>query len=192
MHEGPTSIHEEHSEAPTAFPEIASEIERMVEIDQEMRRKSLDDDFVWDDTVDLQHTEAMKRIIAQIGWPTVSKVGEDASHLAWLLVQHADHDPPFQQQCLDLMRQESSAEVRLANIAFLEDRVRVNTKRGQLYGTQFHETRDEDGNILRYEPQPIEDSEHLDERRFAMGLDSHQEYRDRLTRKYFPHLLEKK
>ena len=186
--EGPKQPHE--STGPK-FPQIAEEIEKMVAVDQEMREKSLDDDFVWDEEVDRKNTEAMKRIISEIGWPTVSKVGKETSESAWLLVQHSDHDPEFQQRCLDLMKAESKDEVSPVNIAYLEDRVRVNTTRGQLYGTQFHETRDTEGNVVSYGPQPIEDPEHLDERRTTMGLGPHAEYTEHLTQKYYPHLLKK-
>ncbi|KKU10999.1 MAG: hypothetical protein UX66_C0006G0005 [Parcubacteria group bacterium GW2011_GWF2_46_8] len=170
------------------FPQIATEIEQMVVIDQEMREKSLNDDAAWDEEVDRRNTESMKRIVSEIGWPTVSKVGKQASS-AWLLVQHSDHDPEFQEQCLALMKKESENNVSTADIAYLEDRVRVNRKQGQVYGTQFHEIRDASGNAIRFEPRSIEDAEHLNQRRAKMGLEPHEEYTRRLTEKYFPHLL---
>lgn len=173
------------------FPKKAEEIERMFVVDQDMREKSFDDDSVWNEEVDNKNTEAMKQVVAEIGWPTVSKVGKEASHDAWLLVQHADHDPKFQQECLALMKQESESEVSPVDIAYLEDRIRVNTGQGQVYGTQFHETRNDAGNVVRYEPRPIEDPDHLDERRVKVGLEPHAEYSESLTKKYYPHLLEK-
>lgn len=171
------------------FADAVKEIEDMVRVDQEMRKNSIDDEAAWDDTIDLRNTEAMKRIIAAIGWPTISKVGEIVSHSAWLLVQHSDHDPEFQKYCLELMKQAPEGDVNRKNIAYLEDRIRVNTGQGQLYGTQFFETRDENGIATRYEPKPIEDPEHLDERRADMGLEPHAEYAKQLTARYFPHLL---
>ncbi len=177
----------ENKAAEPRFPQVAEEIEKMKAIDQEMRKNL--NDTEWDDEIDRRNTESMKRIVEQIGWPTVSKVGKETSTSAWLLVQHADHDPEFQQQCLTLMQQEPEGEVSLRDIAYLEDRVRVNTNRGQMYGTQFHETRDDSGKVVRYEPQPIEDPEHLNERRVRMGLEPHEEYIRSLTEKYFPHLL---
>jgi len=188
--ERPPKNNESRDQEPK-FPSIAAEIKQMVAFDQEMREKSLDDDAVWDEEVDRRNAEAMKRIVGEIGWSTVSKVGKEASDAAWLLIQHADHDPEFQLQCLALMRQEPENEVSLRNVAYLEDRVRVNTNRGQMYGTQFHETRDEVGNVVRYEPRLIEDVEHLNERRAQMGLEPHEEYAKHLTEKYYPHLLKK-
>lgn len=51
------------------------------------------------------------------------------------------------------------------------------------------EIADDYGNVIEYEPRPIEDPENLDERRAKMGLEPHEEYRKHLTEKYFSHLL---
>src|SRR6266567_7930146 len=45
----------------------------------------------------------LKQVIADVGWPGISLVGEDGAFAAWLLAQHADRDPVFQRRCLDLM-----------------------------------------------------------------------------------------
>ncbi len=152
------------------YPEIAEEILRRAEVDQEMRGKS-QEEASWDDNIDKENTEWMKKIVDEIGWPSKSLVGESASYMAWLLVQHADHDPVFQEQCLERMKKFSDKEVETENIAYLEDRVRRAKGLPQLYGTQFMP--DEQGNYI---PQPIEDSEHVNERRKAMGLNSLEEY----------------
>ncbi|MBI5405700.1 hypothetical protein HY972_01520 [Candidatus Kaiserbacteria bacterium] len=107
--------------------------------------------------------------MAQIEWPTVSKVGKETSHNAWLLVQHAYHQVDFQEQCLALMKQESAGEVASRNIAMLEDRVRVNKNQPQLYGTQFRQTTGE------HKPLPIEDEVNVNERRKQMGFDTLEE-----------------
>lgn len=160
------------------FSDIASEIEKMVHVDQEMRKKRLQDDNYWDENIDKEHTENMKTIIKKIGWPTISKVGEEISHSAWLLVQHADHDVSFQLYCLDLMRQQPNGEVSKKDIAYLEDRVRVNQHKPQLYGTQFFE---EEGKDI---PFPIENPELVDARRLEMGLSSLEEGITAIYKKY--------
>jgi hypothetical protein len=113
----------------------------------------------------------MQQIVADSGWPTISKVGQHASHMAWLLVQHADHDRDFQRSCLALMRAQLVGEVNPQDIAYLEDRVRVGEGRPQLYGTQFHTN--EQGEL---EPYPIEDQNQVDTRRAEVGLSSLAEY----------------
>ena len=156
------------------YPEIASEIKAMTDIDQDMREKNIQDGEFWDESVDLKNTARMKEIIDKIGWPTISKVGKKASHDAWLLVQHADKDIEFQKHCLGLMKQQPKGEVSLHNIAYLEDRVRVP----QLYGTQFQLIEG------KFVPREIEDVENVDQRRKEMGLNTLAESIENMHKKY--------
>ena len=139
---------------------IADEIIAMSEADQAMRNSE-----TWDESIDVKNTQRMKEIIAAIGWPTISKVGSQASFMAWLLIQHADRDNEFQQFCLALMKAEPANEVERQNIAYLEDRVRVHQNQPQIYGTQFYTN--EQGELA---PSPIEDPENVDKRRAEVGL----------------------
>jgi len=117
---------------------------------------------------DRKSTEALKRVIARVGWPGESLVGRDGAHAAWLLAQHADEDLPFQKDVLArMMPLVESGEVEARNYAYLYDRVAVAEHRKQLYGTQWN------GN----EPFPIEDEVNVDARRYAIGLSSLAEYR---------------
>ncbi len=159
------------------FPLVARELKEMVDIDQDMRERSQTDDY-WDETVDIKHTERMKEIVAEIGWPTVSKVGPEGANNAWLLVQHADHDVDFQEQCLQLMKEASPGEVDVINIAYLTDRLSVNRGRGQLYGTQFTQ---EDGKHI---PQTIEDEANVDARRAEVGMGPLSEQIQHMYNKY--------
>ena len=146
------------------YPLIAAELLRMTEVDQAMRTRTETEKNYWDESVDVRNTERMKEIIAEIGFPTISKVGKESSHNAWLLVQHADHDVKFQLSCLGLMKEFPAYEISRVDIAYLEDRTRVNQHQGQLYGTQFDQI---DGKHI---PEPIEDEENVDRRRLEMGM----------------------
>jgi len=146
--------------------QLKSELLSRVDHDQAMRRGELE----WDDNVDLENTEYLRGIVDNAGWPDLSSAGHEVAQAAWLLVQHADHDPLFQAHCLELMKNMPSGEVKLSHIAFLEDRVRVNNKQPQLYGTQFYKDGDYFG------PRPIEDITGLDERRLKMGMEPFAEY----------------
>lgn len=150
---------------------IAVELKAMMETDQDMRERNPQDGKMWDEEVDKMNTARMREIVATIGWPTISKYGERAAHAAWLLVQHADEDPEFQEEVLAHMKGLPDGEVSKQDIAFLEDRVRVNTGRPTLYGTQFYN--DPQG---IFGPQSIEDRDTLDERRAAVGLGNFAEY----------------
>lgn len=113
----------------------------------------------------------LKAVIDEVGWPGRRLVGEDGAHAAWLLAQHSDHDPEFQRRCLGLLEDAVARKDAAGDCyAYLLDRVRVNDGRPQLYGTQFRRT------DVGVEALPIEDPEHVDERRAALGMMSLAEY----------------
>ena len=64
----------------------------------------------------------------------------------------------------------TAGEASRADLAYLEDRVRVNAGRPQLYGTQFAGTGEEFG------PAPIEEPHGLDQRRALVGLQPFADY----------------
>ncbi|MCC7432763.1 hypothetical protein IT412_04540 [Candidatus Peregrinibacteria bacterium] len=161
------------------FRAIISELQNMVEVDQAMRNNYRYNPEAWDETVDYQNTKRMKTIIDEIGWPSISKVGETGSSNAWLLVQHADHDPEFQKKCLDLMKSEREGEVSKRNIAYLEDRIAVADGKPQIYGTQFH--KNSSGQL---EPLPIQNADNVDKRRKEMGLEPLTENQRRIQERY--------
>jgi len=87
------------------------------------------------------------------------------------LIQHSP-DLEFQKRCLALMevlvRQDQFAAV---HFAYLTDRVLMMEGKPQIYGTQGRFQ--ENGVIV---PHPVEDEEHVNERRKALGLESIEEY----------------
>lgn len=125
-----------------------------------------------------ENTAWMKGVVRDRGWPTHAMVGEDGAHAAWLLVQHADTEPAFQAECLakmqPLLASEETSEV---DYAYLYDRVAVAEHRPQRYGTQFDEQR---------QPRPIEDPEHVDERRVRIGLPTMAAYTKMMIEMYGP------
>jgi len=161
------------------YPALREELLDMVERDQRTRKsRGRSDDADFDSfvarltKVDRRNTARMHEIVDEVGWPTKSKVGSDGTQAAWLLVQHADLDVPFQRRCLTLMQdQQVFDEVYAQNLAYLTDRVLVNEGKEQEYGTQFH---DVDG---KPQPRPIRDAKNVDKRRKAVGLSTLDEYR---------------
>jgi hypothetical protein len=117
------------------------------------------------DTVDVRNTRWLKGILHDSGWPGYRLVGVEGSHQAWILLQHADKDIAFQQLGLTLMqRAVKIGDASAADMAYLVDRIRIKQGKAQLYGTQF---------LFRAgkrEPFPIEDAEHVNDRRTAVGL----------------------
>ena len=156
---------------------LAHELLEMSQADQEMRTKAQKSTDEWDDSIDSRNTARLKEIVAEIGWPTISKVGPEASQAAWLLVQHAYAKPEFMKQCLELMKQ-TPGDVRPTNVAFLEDRLLTMEDKPQIYGTQFRNIGD------GWEPFPIEDPEYVDERRASVGLGTLAENEARIKAAY--------
>lgn len=113
----------------------------------------------------------LKKVVEAGGWPGASRVGPDGAHAAWLLVQHADADRPFQKTCLDLLRPAVAAgEADGQDLAYLTDRVLVGEGKPQVYGTQLKTV---DGKLV---PSEIGDAAGVDERRKAVGLGPLAEY----------------
>jgi lysophospholipase L1-like esterase len=113
----------------------------------------------------------LKGVIEERDWPGKSLVGEDGAHAAWLLVQHADADLPFQKKCLELLEVAvKQGEATGTDLAYLTDRVLAAEGRKQRYGTQLEQ---KDG---RFVPKPTEDPEGLDARRQELGLMPMAEY----------------
>lgn len=106
-------------------PNISAELFEMERVGQAIRTDPNVDPAKWEE-VDRIHTARLKEIVAEIGWPTRSKVGASASYAAWLLARHADSDLNVQQHALSLMRDIPESEVSPSYLAYLEDRVRVN------------------------------------------------------------------
>ncbi|MFD1541830.1 DUF6624 domain-containing protein [Nonomuraea guangzhouensis] len=164
---------------------LHDELLRRMQSDQEVRLSLPKDGPVPDDlmekwrSVDDDNTTYLKQVVDEYGWPGHDLVGEEGAHAAWLLAQHADHDPDFQRRCLALLRDAvDRGQAAPGDLAYLVDRVRVNEERPQVYGTQYHAP---DG---VFQPRPIEDRERLDERRAGAGLGPHADYDSSMRQQY--------
>ena len=147
---------------------LRAELLRRVEKDQ-VARKAMDHEGMRE--ADGENLPWLKAVIAEHGWPGVSLVSADGAHAAWLLAQHADADPGFQRQCLDLLTAAVEAgEATKRELAYLTDRVLLAESRQQEYGTQLT------ARGGRWVPRNLRDPEGVDARRAAAGLDTIAEY----------------
>jgi len=121
--------------------------------------------------IDCDDTEWLKAQLEEIGWFDIETYGKDADKNAWLLVQHADRDPPFQRWMLGYLQGLPPGKTDPHNVAYLFDRVAVADKRPQRYGTQG--SCGPDGG---WQPFAIEDPERVDDRRASAGLAPLAEY----------------
>ncbi len=152
---------------------LSKVLDKMAQHEQEAIKR-VRETLIFDDRVQRVNTERLKKIVEKYGWPTISLVGRQASRNAWLIVQHADHRVKFQKKCLAMMReiyQRNPQNISRENIAFLTDRILVNTKRKQLFGTQFYVNKK---GVFTY--RPIKNFKDLDKRRKEYGIPPFREY----------------
>lgn len=115
---------------------------------------------------DARNLARLKQITRKHGFPKAADVGRDGVAAAWLLVQHADADPAFQQQILPELEGLGETDgISGEQVALLIDRVLLAQGRPQRFGSQY------EGNPgMRPVMRPVEDPEGLDERRARMRM----------------------
>lgn len=119
------------------------------------------------DSMHQRNADRLKALIGEHGWPGHALVGHEGATYAWMIVQHATCDLKFQRRGLELIKDAvSRREAPMSHAAYLEDLIRVEEGRPQLYGTQFEI--DKEG---RMNPLPIENAARVNDRRRAAGLD---------------------
>ena len=78
-------------------------------------------------------------IVAEIGWTSKDKVGEDARNAAMIIIQHAISLPDFQKKYLGLIKEATDkGQEDKRNYAFLYDRICFYERRPQRFGTQYY------------------------------------------------------
>jgi hypothetical protein len=121
-----------------------------------------------------RHQPVLEAIVKKYGYPGIKQVGEESSNNFWLLVQHADEHPAFQQRVLKLMLPEvkhKNASGR--NYAYLADRVAENTGKPQEYGTQVTYKGPGIGKAV---PKSLRDPKNVNKRRAAIGMETLEAY----------------
>jgi uncharacterized protein DUF6624 len=91
------------------------------------------------------NAKRLGEMVREFGWPTASLVGEDGSHAAWLVAQHAINHPQLMRECRSLLESASArGDVPRWQFEYLDDRIRVLEGRPQRYGTQKLEAPDDE------------------------------------------------
>ena len=164
--------------------QLRDELLRRVEEEQALRAQWIDQKENENlirriEEIDAQNTSWLEEMIEEKGFPGVSVVGDDGTQAMFLLIQHSP-SLEFQKKCLTLMEvAEKHGEIAPIHLAYLTDRVRMRENKPQVYGTQGRMM--EHGKIV---PYAIEDEEHVDERRQAVGLEPVAEYFKRMNEMY--------
>lgn len=142
-------------------------------------------DSIWNEQaqLDIDNQRWLNKFICKHGFPTISKVGKEAAHTAWLIAQHADNNITYQQRYLKKMQKFiPKKEVDLMNVAYLTDRILVNSGKKQIYGTQFRKMKKGETYVL--EPRPIQHESCVDALRHYMGLPTLVFYLEQANNRY--------
>jgi hypothetical protein len=108
----------------------------------------------------------LEAIVNEHGWPGRTQAGDDGAEAAWRTLQHAIGRPDLIRLYLPLLQQAAAAgEIPDWQPAYLLDRIRFFEGKPQVYGTQYDW--DEEGFTKLW---PVEDPEHVNEKRKSVGL----------------------
>ncbi len=121
--------------------------------------------------IDSLNLERLEKIIAEYGWPTKKQIGANGARTLFLVLQHADIST--HKRYLPIVHKAAqNGDIKKEYVAYLEDRIAVADGKKQIYGSQIHR----DSNSKRHYVHPIEDPEHVDERRAKYGMSPMSEY----------------
>lgn len=170
--------------------ELAKELNSMVKVDQEFIMKfhgSKSDADIRDlervqDSIFQINYNRVKEIFYQYGFIGMDLAGKEGSTSFWLLVQHSDVNPKFQKQVLRKMKEEvAKKNANASQYGMLVDRMRVNSNKKQLYGTQVFYNLEKCQAI----PKKLKDSSRVDNRRRELGLPDLKTYLNQMSRMHF-------
>lgn len=113
-----------------------------------------------------EHTDRLKEIVDEYGWPSKRLVGFDGAHAAFMLLMQSN-DTGFRAQALSLMQRLPKGQVDGDDLAITTDRVALDQGKPQVYGTQV-ECDFRDGTIAIR--NGLVDEDNVDERRAELGL----------------------
>lgn len=112
------------------------------------------------------NAERLHEIVREHGWPGRSLVGSLGAEAAWLIALHAISRPDLQREFARRLDEAiARGDARSEHAAYLEDRIRFNERRPQVYGTIFDWDENDELN-----PWTIERSDEVEARRLRAGL----------------------
>jgi hypothetical protein len=153
---------------------LADELKRMEKVDQiaayipqgEYAKLSKKEWNSFKDSVYTTHQKRSEEIFNEFGFLGYDLVGKEGSDNFWVIIQHSDHDPEFQEKVLEKMKvQVDRGNATAEYYGYLVDRVNINTGKEQVYGTQFDYN--EFGQAF---PKNISDTTGINARRISLGL----------------------
>lgn len=134
------------------------------------------------DSVSLDNQKKIKKLYLKHGYLGFDKVGKEYSKKFWITIQHADNDIKFQQEMLKALGKEiEKNNAEKSNYAMLEDRIAINLKQKQRFGSQL--TYNKEGQAIpKY---GLIDSINIDNLRMEYNLAPFKEYYNEMTIMHF-------
>lgn len=136
------------------------------------------------DSTFTSNTTRVEKIFNQYGFLGYNEIGEEASNIFWLIIQHSDKHPEFQKKILAQMAlQVDKKNANATNFALLYDRVQVNAGLKQKFGTQLTYDVNKTGRAV---PKiGILDSINVDLNRKHYDLEPYKNYLNQMTIMHF-------
>lgn len=137
------------------------------DVEAKYGRESKEMQLLWRTMAEKDSTNliVIKRILDERGWLGEDVVGGKGNSTLFLVIQHSDQ--ATQEKYLPMMREAvARGNARASSLALLEDRVALGQGRRQTYGSQIGIDPGSGEQCL----SPLEDPDHVDDRRAAVGL----------------------
>ncbi|MCC6726331.1 MAG: hypothetical protein IT258_17620 [Saprospiraceae bacterium] len=113
----------------------------------------------------------VKKILDERGWLGRDIVGLQGNSTLFLVIQHSDQ--ATQEKYLPMMREAAQkGNASPSSLALLEDRVALGQGKRQIYGSQIGRDQTTNEHYVR----PLDDPDHVDERRASVGLGPLKDY----------------
>ena len=120
--------------------------------------------------IDDQNIKVVCDILDKYGFIEKERIGYKASYAQYLVIQHAPHEIKLKYQSV-IEEAVNNGKLSRSDYAHFVDRVLVEEGKKQIYGTQYKF----DEKSGKYELEPIENNENINEIRKEMGLPSFEE-----------------
>lgn len=134
------------------------------------------------DSVFVANYHFLQKTFKKNGFPGNDLVGEDGANSFWVMTQHCDKWPDFQQKVLiSMKKQVDKKKASAIDYAYLTDRVALNTGGQQLYGTQL--TYDQDSCMAK--PKALKDPANVNARRKSIGMGAIEKYLNSMSESHF-------
>ncbi|WP_139793916.1 DUF6624 domain-containing protein [Reichenbachiella faecimaris] len=114
---------------------------------------------------DSMHLRYVVAVLAEHGWLGTSVIGKKANISLFLAIQHAPSDQVRERYYPMLEASAKRGESSRSQMATMKDRILVNKKQPQVYGTQWNYV--DDKQVLF----PLEDVNSVNEKRVEVGLE---------------------